>query len=63
MGSVIKFEGSEDIQISEGRVIRINDFWSVIQSVNNNKVYIWGDASGHTDSENVLEIISDYKLK
>lgn len=46
-----------------GRVVRINDFWSVINEVDGNKIFIWGNASTDLAKNSELEIISSYIIK
>ena len=60
--SVIDVDKSMEAVKYNGRTVKINDFWTVIHKVVENKIYIWGDASVHTRSDSELEIISDYKL-
>jgi hypothetical protein len=46
-----------------GRVVRINDFWSVINKVDGNKIFIWGNVSTESEKSLELEIISSYSIK
>lgn len=41
--TIIETKNLDNTKSLEGRVIRIGKFWSVIDSVENNKVYVWGN--------------------
>jgi hypothetical protein len=59
--SMIEVDTENSLNDLNGRVVRLNDFWSVIKEVENNIIYVWGDASG--SNADVIEILSDYKIK
>jgi hypothetical protein len=46
-----------------GRVIRLGDRWSVIKSVEEKKIIVWGDLSDISKKDIEFEIISEYRLK
>ena len=46
-----------------GRVVRINDFWSVINKVDGKNVFVWGNAAQSSTKNSELEIISSYSIK
>lgn len=46
-----------------GRVVRINDFWSVINKVENNRIHVWGNATINNLINSDLYIISSYTIK
>ncbi len=46
-----------------GRVIRINDFWSVINKVDGKNIFVWGNATQSSTKNSELEIISSYSIK
>ncbi len=46
-----------------GRVVRLEDRWSVIKSAENKKIIVWGDLSDILKTDLEFEIISEYRLK
>lgn len=44
-----------------GRVIMIENFWSVIQQVSNGKLYVWGNISRHISNVSELTVLPLYK--
>lgn len=46
-----------------GHVIRIGDFWSVIEKISNNKIYVWGNAGERSNGANKFEILSNYQIQ
>jgi nitrous oxidase accessory protein NosD len=59
--SMIETDADKNLNGLNGRVIRLNDFWSVIKDIESNIIYVWGDASG-SDAD-VIEILSDYIIQ
>ena len=55
-------EVEKDVLNSElsGRVVKINDFWSVIAKVEKNRIYVWGNAMMNNTNISHLEIIPSY---
>ena len=45
-----------------GRVVRINEFWSVICATEGNKIFTWGNAQEQYKAGDEIEIISDYRI-
>ena len=61
--TVIVIKDLTDKSVLDGRVIRIGDFWSVIYKVENNKLYVWGNAEKRDRESSEFEILSDYWIK
>ncbi|VAX21023.1 hypothetical protein MNBD_IGNAVI01-403 [hydrothermal vent metagenome] len=61
--SIIEIEKKPDQKSLVGRVIRIDDFWSVINNVDNNKLYIWGNAEKRALRNTDFKILSEYRIK
>ncbi|MFC1785181.1 hypothetical protein ACFL0J_06100, partial [Candidatus Neomarinimicrobiota bacterium] len=60
--SVVEIENVELNNSLSGRVVRINDFWSVIANVEGNKIYIWGNATDNIVNNSKLIIIPSYAI-
>jgi len=44
----------------EGRIIRINENWSIIKAVQSDRIDVWGDVSKGIKRDHIIEIIPDY---
>jgi hypothetical protein len=60
--TIIEVENNILDTTMSGRVVRINDFWSVIANVEGNKIYIWGKATANIVSNSDLIIIPSYTI-
>jgi len=61
--TIVEIENKLSNESLIGRVIRIGDFWSVIFNVDNNKLYVWGNAEERTRGSLDFEILSDYQIQ
>jgi hypothetical protein len=60
--TVVEIDHDSDISGLIGRVVRINEFWSVICGIDGNKIYAWGNAQEQYQHGDEIEIISDYRI-
>ncbi len=59
--TVITVDGNLNENNLKGRVIRIGEFWSVINNAENSMLYIWGNAGMRSDKSTEFDIIPDYR--
>lgn len=61
--TIIEVEKVYTEESLSGRVVRINDFWSVINKVDGKNIFVWGKAAQSSTKNSELEIISSYSIK
>jgi len=61
--TMIETKDSDNPQSLLGRTIHIGNFWSVVCRVDDNRLYVWGNAAEHIADSSGLEILSDYQLQ
>ncbi len=60
--TIIEIKSIDTNQLLAGRVISIGSFWSVVQKVEKNKLYVWGNMNLRGTDRSGF-ILSDYKLR
>lgn len=56
---ILKKPLKTDLQL-EGRIIRINEHWSIIKAIQSDNIIIWGDIALGVNRDHIIEIIPDY---